>query len=277
MPEASAADPGARARCMESCCAYACRVQTYVKRRSWPEPGSIPDVLDMFRCELRFYQEIAPEVGVRAPACYRAEETAEGTLLVLEDLSAWQPGADPAIAARVLTDMHKRWEGRARQNWPWLRADGAAIDLVEKLFDRTWPLLAARSDLTPSLRAIGERLLGHIADADEIAARAGVPTLAHGDASMLNMRTSPDGQVALLDWEDVSSAPGICDLAWMLVSSVDSGQWDEVIAAYGHSAGLAEVLPAAIVQGLFSLSDTPVGSEEATAWIDRIDAACSRL
>lgn len=66
----------------------------HVKRRSWPEPGSIPDVLDMFRCEVRFYREIAPVAGVRVPACYQVEETAEGTLLVLEDLSAWQPGAD---------------------------------------------------------------------------------------------------------------------------------------------------------------------------------------
>jgi hypothetical protein len=231
----------------------------------------------MFRSELRFYREIAPEVGVRVPACYRAEETAEGTLLVLEDLSAWQPGADPAVAARVLSGMHRRWESRARKNWPWLRADGAAIVLVEKLFDRTWPVLATRDDLTPSLRALGERFLGHVADADDAAARAGVPTLVHGDASMLNMRTSPDGEVALLDWEDVSSAPGICDLAWMLVSSVDPGQWDEAIAAYGQSVGLAEALPAAMVQGFFSLSDTPAATAEATAWIGRIDAAGKRL
>jgi Phosphotransferase enzyme family len=252
-------------------------VQTYVKRRSWPEVGSIPDVLDMFRCELRFYREIAPEVGVRVPACYRAEETAEGTLLVLEDLSAWQPGADPAAAARVLAGMHRRWEGQARQNWPWLRRHGAAVDLVGELFDRTWPLLAARDDLTPSLRALGARLVAHVADADDAAAGAGVPTLAHGDASMLNMRTGPTGEVALLDWEDVSSAPGICDLAWMLVSSVDPGQWDAAIAAYGQSAGLAEALPAAMVQGLFSLSDTPVWTAEATSWICRIDAAGKRL
>jgi hypothetical protein len=86
-------------------------VHGHVKRRSWPEPGSIPDVLDMFRCEVRFYREIAPVVGVRVPACYQAEETAEGTLLVLEDLSAWQPGADPAVAARVLYGLHRRLGG----------------------------------------------------------------------------------------------------------------------------------------------------------------------
>jgi len=145
-------------------------VDGYVKRRNWPEPGSIPDVLDMFRCELRFYREIAPVVGVRVPACYQAEETDQGTFLVLEDLSGWQPGADPAAAARLLSGMHQRWQGLARRRWPWIRADGAAIDLVAKLFDQTWPQLADRGDLTPSVRAIGSRFVGHVADAEDLAA-----------------------------------------------------------------------------------------------------------
>lgn len=252
-------------------------MQGYVKRRGWPEPGSIPDVLDMFRHELRFYKEIAPVVGVRVPACYQAEETDEGTLLVLEDLSGWQPGADPAVAARVLSGLHRRWEGQAQGHWPWLRADGAAVDLVEKLFGHTWPRLAPRRDLTPLVRDCGERLVGHVTEAEEAAARAGPATLAHGDASMLNMRTSPDGEVALLDWEDVSAGPGVYDLAWMLVSSVEPSQWDQAIAAYGRSDGLAEVLPAAMVQGLFSLSDAPIGTPEAMAWTERLDAAGRRL
>jgi hypothetical protein len=252
-------------------------VDGYVKRRNWPEPGSIPDVLDMFRCELRFYREIAPVVGVRVPACYQAEETDQGTFLVLEDLSGWQPGADPAAAARLLSGMHQRWQGLARRRWPWIRADGAAIDLVAKLFDQTWPQLADRGDLTPSVRAIGSRFVGHVADAEDLAAQAGATTLTHGDASMQNMRTSPSGEIALLDWEDVSAAPGVSDLAWMLVSSVHPAEWDEVIAAYGQSDGLAQVLPALIVQGLFSLSDTAAGTAEAAAWIERIEAAGNRL
>jgi hypothetical protein len=83
-----------------------------VKRRERPVPGSIPDVLAMFQSELRFYREIAPVLGVRVPRCYRAEETADGTLLV------------------------------------------------------------------------------------------------HGGASAPNMRTGPGGEIALVDWEDVSAAPG---------------------------------------------------------------------
>ena len=248
-----------------------------VKRRARPAPGSISAALDSFRAEVWFYREIAPVIGVRVPACYQAEDTGEGTVLVLEDLSWWQPGADPLAAARVLSGMHRQWAGQAAERWPWLRPVGAAVDLVEELFAGVWPELAARADLTPPVRALGERLVGRVANSERAISLAGPVTLAHGDASLLNMRTSPDGQVALLDWEDVSAAPGVLDLAWLLVSSVQPAQWDQVIAAYGPAAGLMQVLPAVAVQGLLSLSDTPADSAEATGWIRRLEAAAGRL
>jgi hypothetical protein len=196
---------------------------------------------------------------------------------MLEDLSGWQPGADPLAAVRVLADMHRRWAGEAHVRWPWLRPVGAAVDLVEQLYAQVWPQLAERPDLTPPVRALGERLVGRVAYSERMISGAGPLTLAHGDASMLNMRTGPGGQVALLDWEDVSAAPGVLDVAWLLVSSVQPARWDEVIAAYGSAANVQQVLPAAAVQGLLSMSDTVAGSAESTAWMRRLDAAASRL
>jgi aminoglycoside phosphotransferase (APT) family kinase protein len=249
----------------------------YVKRRGRAAPGSIPEALDLFRAEIRFYREIAPVAGIRVPACYRAEETGEGTVLVLEDLSAWRPGADPVAAARVLAGLHREWASRAASRWPWLRPAGAAADLVQDLFDRTWPRLAARGDLTPPVAALGARLVGRVVEAESAVGRAGPATLVHGDAATRNMCTGPGGEVALLDWEDVSAAPGVLDLAWLLVSSAAPERWDEVIAAYGPTDGLADVLPAIIVQGLLSLRDIPDGSGEAGAWIRRLEAAGARL
>jgi hypothetical protein len=233
--------------------------------------------LDSFRAEVSFYREIAPVIGVRVPACYQAEDTGEGTVVVLEDLSWWRPGADPLAAARVLSGMHRLWAGQAPERWPWLRPAGAAVDLVEELFAGAWPELAARADLTPPVRALGERLVGRVAQAGRAISLAGPVTLAHGDASLLNMRTGPDGQVVLLDWEDVSAAPGVLDLAWLLVSSVEPAQWDKVIAAYGPAAGLMHVLPAVAVQGLLSLSGTPAESAKATGWIRRLEVTAGRL
>jgi hypothetical protein len=248
-----------------------------VKRRGRPEPGSIAEALDIFSSEVRFYRQIAPEAGVRVPDCYLAADEPDGTLLVLEDLSGWAPGADPAAAARVLAQLHARWSGRAALRWPWLRPVGAAVDLVEQLYERTWPMLAARGDIGPAVRDLGERLLGKVTESELALTGAGPLTLVHGDASLANMRSSTDGEIALLDWEDVSAAPGVVDLAWLLVSSVEPARWQEVIAAYGAAAGLSDVLPAAAVQGLFSLSDNPDGSAEAAAWNGRLAAAAARL
>lgn len=231
----------------------------------------------MFASEVRFYREIAPDLGVRVPACYQAEDSEEGTLLVLEDLSEWQPGADPLVAARVLAGMHARWAGRAAARWPWLRPVGAGVDLVSALYDRTWTGLEVRRDLPPRARTLGARLVGKVVESEYAISGTGPLTVAHGDASLANMRTSPDGEVALLDWEDVSSAPGVLDLAWLLVSSVEPAQWNESVAAYGTSEGLTEVLPAVSVQALLSFSDTAEGSAEALAWSARIDAAADHL
>jgi hypothetical protein len=245
----------------------------HVKRRHPPAAGTIPDVLQMFRAEVRFYREIAPVVGVRVPECCRSEDSDEGTLLVLEDLSAWRPGADPVAAAALLAQMHTRWEDQAHLRWPWLRRVGAASTLVANLYDHVWSDLALRPDLTAGVRAHGNRLAGRVIDVESAVARAGPLTLVHGDASLRNMRTGPDGEIALLDWEDVSAVPAALDLAWLLVSSVDPEQWEDVIAAYGSAGGLADALPAVVIQGLLSLADAPEGSTDAQAWISRLTEA----
>lgn len=74
------------------------------------------------------------------------------------------------------------------------------------------------------------------------------------------MRTSPASDIALLDCEDVGKAPGVADLAWLLVSSAEPARWDEVIAAYGDARYLAEALPSIAVQGFLSMSDAAAGS-----------------
>lgn len=257
-----------------------------MKRRDPARPGSIPDVLAMFVCEVRFYREIAPLVGVRVPACYRAEEDGGATLLELEDLAAWSPGAAPVAAAQTLATLHRRFGGAVTERWPWLRRPGAAVDLVGELYDDRWPDVAGRADATPRARALGDRLVGRVADAERSAAGAGPLTLVHGDPSLRNMRTAPDGSdeagtVALLDWEDVGAGPGVGDLAWLLVSSLDPARWDETVAAYAAGGGLVEGLPAALpaaaVQGILSWSFTEPGSTESAGWAARVDEAARRL
>jgi aminoglycoside phosphotransferase (APT) family kinase protein len=157
------------------------------------------------------------------------------------------------------------------------RRPGPAVDLVAALFDRTWPLIVDRAELGTPARALGERLVGRVAVAESAARAAGPLVLTHGDASMQNMRTGPTSEIALLDWEDVGVAPGVTDLAWLLVSSIEPDRWDEVIAAYGHAGQLAAALPAIAAQGFLSMSDTAPGSTDSEMWGTRLGSAAARI
>lgn len=54
---------------------------------------------------LRFYCEIAGDVGVRVPTCHEAVETSKPCRLVLEDIPAWRDGRDLVPVARVLRQL----------------------------------------------------------------------------------------------------------------------------------------------------------------------------
>ncbi|MGC4943012.1 phosphotransferase family protein [Kribbella sp. DT2] len=250
--------------------------KTFTKRREAAAPGSIPDRLQTFTREVRFYREIGPAVGVRVPACFHAEEVDGATHLELEDLSDWQLGADPADAARLLAALHQRWEGKALTEWPWL-AQAEASDLVDQLFRDAWATTRTRADLTAQVRTLGDDLVGQVPALEQRATAAGPPTLVHGDASARNMRTSPTGEIALLDWEDLRIGSGLDDLAWFLVSSVEPPRWAETITAYGGTADLRDTLPAMAVQGLFSFSDEPESSPAAQRWIARLTETARRI
>ncbi len=104
----------------------------------------------------------------------------------------------------------------------------------------------------------------------------GPVTLCHGDASDQNARTSPDGEIALLDWEDVTVGRPADDLAWYMVSSVEPARWDETLAAYGSVDGLTDAWPEGVRQGLFEVAADPDGPGVA-GWAARLDEAVRRL
>lgn len=250
-----------------------------MKERPHAVPGTIPHALDMFRNEVRFYRDIAPEVGVRVPACHAAEEHEGGFRLELEDLGGWAEGADPVAVARELAVLHGLWEGRAAHRWPWLRRAGAGADLIAAHYDRTWPAVERRRDVPAPVAGLGRSLVGRVRALEVAEGAAGPLTLIHGDASWGNVRTSPSGEVAFLDWEDVRLACGAVDLAWWLVTSVDAERWDEVIAVSlpADRDGLDAVLPTAASQAILALASEPEGSEAAQRWARRVEVVVERL
>ena len=254
-------------------------VERFTKERTRPTPGSIAALLGMFERELRFYRELAPTVGVRVPACFEAHETENGYRLVLEDLSAWREGADPVAVAAVLSRLHRRWEHRARERWPWLdRSSPAAADAIGALYDAVWGTVRERPDITPLLRNVGETYVGRVAQLERDECGSGRPTLIHGDASGQNIRSSAGGEIALVDWEDVRLATGELDLAWFLVSTVAPPLWTDVLDAYAPvEPDFRRALPHALTQGILSLSGCETGSAPASGWIERLEEAAGRL
>lgn len=252
-------------------------LRVFIKERSKPSPGSIPALLGMFEREVRFYREVAAEVGVRVPECHEATETEDGYRLRLEDLSAWRAGGDPVDVVGLLRHLHERWSGIAAERWPWLNREGAAAAEIGALYDHVWQTVSTRTDVTARLRAIGQSYVGEVEELERCEASFGNLTLIHGDASLLNVRTGPSGEVALLDWEDVRIGSGAIDLTWLLVSSVPPVDWDGVIVAHGAPANeIQAAWPYAITQGVLAFNDYEPGSPEAAEWVQRLDAASER-
>ncbi len=258
--------------------AYFDAVEGFIKERMRPGPGSIPALLGMFERELRFYREVAPNVGVRVPACYQAEETASGYRLVLEDLSTWREGADPMSVAALLADLHRRWEHRAEDQWPWLKRSTGAAEAIGRLYDDVWASLCERPDVTSAVLNAGRRYVGRVAQLERDEVAFSRLTVIHGDASSGNIRSSAGGEVVLVDWEDVRLAGGAIDLTWYLVSSVEPPLWDAVLDAYGpDEAEIEDAFPHALTQAILTFSDYEPGSPPAVAWIERLEEVARRL
>lgn len=251
----------------------------FVKERSPAPRGSIPDLLDTFERELQFYEAIAPVVGVRVPAVYEVTRGEGHSRLVLERLPDTGP-ADPVTVATLLREMHDRWTSTAEARWPWLRRAGdrpdAAAALIGDLYDRTWASIRERSDVTSTVRRLGDSLLGRICGLELAEARSDQRTLVHGDASLRNTTVDAAGGVVFFDWEDVRIAAGEVDLVWLLTSSVDPERWDEVIAAYRPDVRrLADAVPAHVGQAILSMADTEAASPAAAGWLARIQTAAA--
>ncbi len=122
-----------------------------------------------------------------------------------------------------------------------------------------------------AVRAFGSRLHGRVPETEWLL--GGIPhrTLIHGDASLNNVRTGPTVEVAFLDWEVVSSAPAVSDLAWLPVSYVSPEDWVDTVDAHDSAPHPTAAMPAALVQGSLSLADFLDDAERREPWIRRME------
>jgi aminoglycoside phosphotransferase (APT) family kinase protein len=148
----------------------------------------------------------------------------------------------------------------------------------DPFFEEIQEVYEARPDVSQTLREAGSRFVGKVEALEREEASIGRRTLIHGDASLRNVRTAPDGQVAFVDWEDVRLACGAIDLTWLLVSSVEPRRWAEVAQAYGLDEDeMGAAFGHAVTQGILSFSEYEPASQEAAGWAARLEAAACCL
>ncbi|MBI2695742.1 phosphotransferase family protein [Mycobacterium nebraskense] len=197
----------------------------------WPskDAGSraIGVTLGIYEGEVRFYQEIAPTVGIRVPGVYWADiESSTGRFtLVLEDLSGvgtpgdMIAGGTPDQAARALealVDLQApRWSDPALRELDWLAHPSrnqnffAAVEPALPLFLERFGDRLDAEDI-----AFVEQVVPH---ANAWAARMtdGPTVVLHGDYRMDNILFPHDSTapVAVFDWQATRLGPPLVDAA----------------------------------------------------------------
>lgn len=186
--------------------------------------------------EVRFYQELAPRVAARVPACYHAEIDSNGTefVLLLEDLSPARAGnqltgctvEETAVALREAARFHAPfWDDAALRGSEWLDISGTYWQRFEEMmpvwfagFEERYRDRMDAADL-----ADARRFVNRIGDYYR-RLRACPFTVQHGDFRPDNVLFDVHGEagtLAVLDWQTVILGPAAVDVAYFVGGALD--------------------------------------------------------
>jgi len=181
--------------------------------------------------EVRFYQELAPGLGVHTPRCYYADidEESASFVLLLEDLAPARQGdqlegcsVDEAhIAIDELVELHApRWGDPALSRISWLHGDKAAGRLFLATFlPGMWEAFRTRyaGDLEEHVLEAGNILFGAIEE--YLSAETGPATIVHGDYRLDNLLFDPTPggvKISVVDWQMCTDGPALSDVAYFV-------------------------------------------------------------
>jgi Phosphotransferase enzyme family len=181
--------------------------------------------------EVKFYDEIAPTVGIRVPCCYYGslDAVSGDFVLVLEDAAPAEPGdqingCTPSQAQSALIELahlhSPRWGDPSLHEIDWLtRRDPPSVELITNLYRHFWPEFLERygDSLPPSQRNLGARL-GEALPA--WLTRSTLPlTVTHGDYRLDNLLFASErggDAVIAVDWQTPGHGEGVTDAAYFL-------------------------------------------------------------
>jgi aminoglycoside/choline kinase family phosphotransferase len=206
-----------------------------------PENRQMAMAVGCYEREVRFYEEIAPRLGVRVPGCLAADldgETGEFVLL-LEDLTDVSAGdqltgaslEQARVAVDQLASFHALWwdspELAPGGRLSWVPTLDSALNLAGcPVIRGCWePFVARYGDrIGPEGVALGGWVQEHC---EEIYRRAadGPVTVVHNDFRMDNLLfdpldpSRPEG-FAVVDWQLMVATSGISDVEYFLTASL---------------------------------------------------------
>jgi hypothetical protein len=186
--------------------------------------------LDGYAREVRFYRELAPEIGLGTPRCYFAhyDPAAHECCLLLEDLAPAESVdrgqgyslEQAQLVLEQLAAMHARHWNRV-EHLDWLQVDAALFANLRAGFMKGLPGLVERYRTQyPTLVRVAEQFVPFLSG-DEVLTQARRPplTLAHGDIHIDNifLPSTRGGRFAIIDWQSVAvSRFGTNDVARLL-------------------------------------------------------------
>ena len=206
---------------------------------------TIAGITRTYEIEVGFYTDIAPRIGVNAPAChYAAHDPVTGAYcIMLDDLAPCEQGDqmrgcsvdEAALALRELPELHAPGTDQALQSFPWLRRrEPSEADFASAFFASLLPGFFERyaDRLDDDVVAMTERSVGSAARATAPPADA---TIVHGDFRCDNLMFGGP-RVWVLDWQTMSIADGIADVSYFLGGSLqveDRRKYEaELVQAY---------------------------------------------
>jgi hypothetical protein len=207
-----------------------------------------------YEVEVRFYQELAGRLPVRAPACHHAEiDLATGDfVLLLEDLAPAQQGDQVAgctvdQARSVLAEAARLhaplWGDPALADLDWaVRWSPESQDAMQAMMTVLWPNFVERygDALDDDVVAMGGRFIAALPA--YYAHRPEPHTVIHNDFRLDNLLfgTAEGGPpVAVVDWQTVGVGPGLLDVSYFLgagLSVEDRRAHEEALVQEYHAA-----------------------------------------
>jgi aminoglycoside/choline kinase family phosphotransferase len=179
--------------------------------------------------EVRFYQKLAPKIGIRVPRLIYAELDTETSdyILVLEDFPDStnvrnETGATPEQAYKLLENMAKlhvtSWDDPSLSSYQFLNNLDKIVCMFSTRFPNTVPVFLSRfqqymekdeAEIIRKLPEYFEEIVSPLLDSPQ--------TLVHNDYAMKNiliLNDSDNVSFVLVDWANAGQGPGVRDLSF---------------------------------------------------------------